>query len=614
MKVFAIIPSFGSNELKMRAFQVENYKNYSYNVAGIDNKALKKSAMEAVKAARTEICQLSPILKKCDEQDDWRDIEFELESNAVNNENMGACFALAYALNKILRYLKEESSQEVVLNHNIGIVGEIGFPEFGKACPINAIGIEDIDLRQAIDQIGEQGRLLIPETEEISVEDITSYSERNGVNFQLISNISDVINIIIQDCSQALYEQVILPLCEAVNENIENYIKTEEENEKFKEYYMKEVVSVYQRYKDLEQRLGYYKRQLKEIEQTQPDNYHRPFCEEINRILLNRDPFEVNVSVEGPFKLSENSFVQLIQEGVPDNITNQLKLIKNKEYTTTTRFVMDLEEKIGIENTEKYKLLILKYALVENKKESPVGKSNNQSIDWQKIENQQPDNFRITENSLEQLKSQELPEAVLNELEKIKNQLFEGKRQFLQILKVIIGEENTKKYDKLILECAAESDIKLTDMVGRFKRVVWFASHPDHGGSVKEFRLAQRAAKNNVDLVLMQALILKYWKSYIDKKQQEENIGADNMMCMDSALTFLREAKSVREEFAKRTKMLTEADLTKEREDWNRSIYHGTDIIQKQNEALIVRCREKEQQIRKAIDKIQDLCREAQAG
>lgn len=61
-------------------------------------------------------------------------------------------------------------------------------------------------------------------------------------------------------------------------------------------------------------------------------------------------------------------------------------------------------------------------------------------------------NFRLTEQSLENLKSEGLPDNVINKLEAIKNQAFTDKKKFLETLTSKIGDEQTVRYKSLILE------------------------------------------------------------------------------------------------------------------------------------------------------------------
>jgi lipopolysaccharide export system protein LptC len=62
--------------------------------------------------------------------------------------------------------------------------------------------------------------------------------------------------------------------------------------------------------------------------------------------------------------------------------------------------------------------------------------------------------FKITEQSLANLKSSGVPNEVLEKLESMKNQHYVGKNKFLAMLKEAIGEEQTVKYKSLILENA----------------------------------------------------------------------------------------------------------------------------------------------------------------
>ena len=62
--------------------------------------------------------------------------------------------------------------------------------------------------------------------------------------------------------------------------------------------------------------------------------------------------------------------------------------------------------------------------------------------------------FKVTEESIEKLKKEGVPDDVLTKLENIKNQVFVGEEKFLDILKTAIGDEQTVIYESLILEYA----------------------------------------------------------------------------------------------------------------------------------------------------------------
>ena len=60
--------------------------------------------------------------------------------------------------------------------------------------------------------------------------------------------------------------------------------------------------------------------------------------------------------------------------------------------------------------------------------------------------------FRLTDESLENLESEGLPDDIITQLKKIMYDVFRGKREFLEALKKVIGKEQTKRYKEMILE------------------------------------------------------------------------------------------------------------------------------------------------------------------
>ncbi|MBC8231448.1 UPF0182 family protein [bacterium] len=71
--------------------------------------------------------------------------------------------------------------------------------------------------------------------------------------------------------------------------------------------------------------------------------------------------------------------------------------------------------------------------------------------------------FKITAQSLENLKSEEVPDDFLKKLENIKNKAFTGEDEFVVSLNEEIGEEQTVKYKSLILK-HAEKDEKAGEL------------------------------------------------------------------------------------------------------------------------------------------------------
>jgi len=65
---------------------------------------------------------------------------------------------------------------------------------------------------------------------------------------------------------------------------------------------------------------------------------------------------------EASFKLTEQSYEKLKKDGLPEDLLNQLKSLKDQLYTVETDFVEAIEKAIGAEQTGKCKLTILKSA------------------------------------------------------------------------------------------------------------------------------------------------------------------------------------------------------------------------------------------------------------
>ena len=116
------------------------------------------------------------------------------------------------------------------------------------------------------------------------------------------------------------------------------------------------------------------------------------------------------------FKITKQSLEKLKSEEVPDEALEDLRGLENQEFTSEEKFLDSLERAIGEQQTNKFKLLILKYARI-------LGE-------------------------------------VLEKLQSLENQKFTSEEKFLNRLKIEIGEQQTDKFKTLILKYAC--DMQLT--------------------------------------------------------------------------------------------------------------------------------------------------------
>jgi hypothetical protein len=128
------------------------------------------------------------------------------------------------------------------------------------------------------------------------------------------------------------------------------------------------------------------------------------------------------------FKLTEKTLDNLKSEELPDYVTNKLKrALKDHEVTGAKEFLGKLKSTIGKEQTDTHKALILKHAA----------------------------SFKLSEKTLDNLKSEGLPDDVTNELKRaLKDHEVTGEKEFLGKLKLTIGKEQTDTHKALILKHA----------------------------------------------------------------------------------------------------------------------------------------------------------------
>ena len=62
------------------------------------------------------------------------------------------------------------------------------------------------------------------------------------------------------------------------------------------------------------------------------------------------------------------------------------------------------------------------------------------------------ESFKLTEQSFKKLKDENIPKDILNALEPLENKEISDKEKFIDVIKTHIGEEQTVKYETLILK------------------------------------------------------------------------------------------------------------------------------------------------------------------
>lgn len=79
--------------------------------------------------------------------------------------------------------------------------------------------------------------------------------------------------------------------------------------------------------------------------------------------------------------------------------------------------------------------------------------------------------FKLTDQSLEILKANNIPETIIDSLRNIENQLYIGKDRFVEALKNLLGKENTQTYKSLILRYARVNALRKNTEVIAFEEI-----------------------------------------------------------------------------------------------------------------------------------------------
>lgn len=160
-------------------------------------------------------------------------------------------------------------------------------------------------------------------------------------------------------------------------------------------------------------------------------NTEIPTLNVVNKILENyifREIFAPLLSFV--LILTDASFQALQNCGVPDaEVLQPLTDLKGKKFTTGNAFLSEVKKRIQAQYIVLYGALLVKYAL---------------SLEC----------FMLTADSLQRLRTENVPDSVLNSLQSLENQKYCLKVTFLQAVEGLIGAQNTNAYKGRILEHA----------------------------------------------------------------------------------------------------------------------------------------------------------------
>jgi prepilin-type N-terminal cleavage/methylation domain-containing protein len=153
-----------------------------------------------------------------------------------------------------------------------------------------------------------------------------------------------------------------------------------------------------------------------------------PFFKNIQRFKVEYlDKNGEVMTIKAPFILTQYTFAKLEKECLPATIREDLKKIKNHEYSSEYSFTKDLEENIGKEDTEKYGCLIKQHSRIL---------------------------IKLTEEAIAGLKEEGFPESVIQALEEIQDREYNSRGLLIAHLTEAIGTDDWKTYGNAILNAA----------------------------------------------------------------------------------------------------------------------------------------------------------------
>lgn len=162
-------------------------------------------------------------------------------------------------------------------------------------------------------------------------------------------------------------------------------------------------------------------------------------------------PHHMTVQVHKPyteqdsirFKITKTSLNVLQDKGLPVAISEKLQVLKREEAKIQKRFLEMLTHTIGASPVTQYKALILKHTEYVPRDDD----LRNYRVEWEILSK-----FQVTEQSIDQLRQEDIPDDILRSLNRIvKHAAITGKREFLAFVAETIGREPTYTHQTSIL-------------------------------------------------------------------------------------------------------------------------------------------------------------------
>ena len=136
--------------------------------------------------------------------------------------------------------------------------------------------------------------------------------------------------------------------------------------------------------------------------------------------------------------------------------SGKLKILTHNGLQTAEWYSKVLRAQAGVDPKDETITEKLKTFYSEQKEyvKKTIGGMGPDYLVWRIWNHEKISSFKITKQSLENLKSEGVPDGVLKELQSLKNRKITGKEAFLDILREKIGDEQTGNFDELILKHA----------------------------------------------------------------------------------------------------------------------------------------------------------------
>ncbi len=268
--------------MTLQSFQDEDWQ---VDVEGQSGE-FSQAAKHAVLAANEQCTEQSNCLGEYLKHDANRALLFRLDQQTQKDGYVGAAVGVIYALDQGLKMLRARHGVSLSVPFNVLAIGALGFGGPGEAVPIVPVDISEEELRAGVENLGDGGKIMISQRQENLLSSLRSEIKRRKIQVLPVNSVADLVADVLKMKAEICYEQAITKLCDRASTHLSDFLELEKANETYKQLYMTEVISPFNRLQSLQQQQQYYGERLREMERAlEYGDPLDPICSQIKDAL-----------------------------------------------------------------------------------------------------------------------------------------------------------------------------------------------------------------------------------------------------------------------------------------------------------------------------------------